>query len=155
MREEKKGLGNVLWLSFKESRRPKTGKPKKEEIRNRDRFRSPRRRDHPALLCLIWRMFQQWGGIRISNCRARTSTSNSHWRAYRGLRASCERVTWWVYNIVKKTSLIPYHERANRLLSQFRKMHIFHVDQLPSWLFGKPTGQKVLKNEKADQKTIP
>ena len=29
--------------------------------------------------------------------------------------------------IVKKTSLIPYHERANQLLSQFRKTHIFHV----------------------------
>ncbi|XP_028062797.1 uncharacterized protein LOC114266101 [Camellia sinensis] len=29
--------------------------------------------------------------------------------------------------IVKKTSLIPYHERADQLLSQFRKTHIFHV----------------------------
>ncbi|GMQ02073.1 hypothetical protein CsSME_00048471 [Camellia sinensis var. sinensis] len=29
--------------------------------------------------------------------------------------------------IVKKTSVIPYHERADQLLSQFRKTHIFHV----------------------------
>ncbi|GMP56888.1 hypothetical protein CsSME_00021196 [Camellia sinensis var. sinensis] len=29
--------------------------------------------------------------------------------------------------IVKKTSLIPYHERVDQLLSQFRKTHIFHV----------------------------
>ncbi|KAG5528415.1 hypothetical protein RHGRI_029180 [Rhododendron griersonianum] len=29
--------------------------------------------------------------------------------------------------IVKKASLTPYHERASQLLSQFRKVNIFHV----------------------------